>query len=60
MFIVSHSKHLTAEVVQDSAGEIRLTFLTSAMADQDREKLARVLARTLKTMEVALIVEGLL
>jgi hypothetical protein len=58
--IVAESKYLLAHVKQTSTGEVSFYFLTSPLKEQDPDKARQVLARLLKTVEVALIVEGLL
>ena len=60
MFIVDHSEHLTGRLVQTDVGEVDFHIVTSAVAPQDPEKLKKALARVLKSLEVALIVEGVL
>jgi hypothetical protein len=60
MNIVVSSRHLLAQMEQTPGGEITLLFLTNRLKEQEPEKAKKVLERVLKTVEVALIVEGLL
>jgi hypothetical protein len=60
MDIVAESKYLLGQIQQTSTGQVSLYFLTSPLVEQDPEKARKILARVLKTVETALIVEGLL
>ena len=60
MDIVAESKYLLGQIQQTSTGQVSLYFLTSSLREQDPAKAKAILARVMKTVETALIVEGVL